>query len=112
MFHDVGDVVTLWVVFRDQTGAQADPDNVTLTVRDPHGGVTQVTNVAAAAEDEEAAEEATNQTLDGVVGVYRADLELDLSGRWRYKWEGTGAVDEVEASRLYVRRDMVGTAES
>lgn len=110
--HDVGDVVTLWAVFRDEAGVQADPSTVTLTVREPQGDVVDVPAVAAEAEDEEAAEAATGQTLTDVTGVYRAELEITQGGRYRYKWEGTGTVDEVEASSFYVRRDLVGSVES
>ena len=44
-------------------------------------------------------------------GVYKADVELDQSGRWRYAWQGEGEVWAMEQSWLYVRQDLVGEPE-
>jgi hypothetical protein len=108
LIADIGDLVTLWQVFRDGTGAQADPDTVTLTVRKPDGTVYEETSTAAEAEDEAAAEEATGATLSGVDGVYKAEIDVDQSGTWRLRWDGTGAVQESATDSFYVRPDMVG----
>lgn len=110
--HDIGDVVTLWAVFRDEDGAQTDPTTVTLSVRDPQGNVTDAGADAAEAGDEEAAEAATGETLTGVTGVYRADLPVTLGGRWRYRWDATGDIAESETGSFYARRDLVGEIES
>ena len=104
---DVGDVLTLWAAFRDQTGAQAAPTAVVLTVRKPDGTSSVVANSAASAPDETLAETATGQMLSGVTGVYKATLTIDQAGTWRYRWAGTGAVAEMEQGVFMVRRDRV-----
>jgi hypothetical protein len=110
--HDIGDEITLWAVFRDEEGAQAAPTTVTLAVRDPDGDYEVITHEAAAAEDEEAAEAATGETLTGVTGVYKATLAIDQAGIWVYRWVGEGTVAEVEPSVFYVRPDPIGVISS
>jgi hypothetical protein len=84
---------------------------VTLTVRKPDGTVEEVEIEEAAVDDEALAEAATGETLTGVTGVYRADIDLDMSGTWRYRWDGVGALQESGSGRFRVQPDLVGQAE-
>ena len=108
--HDIGDVVSLWSVFRNELGVQTAPTAVTLTVRRPTGAVALVTNRAAEAGEETLAEAATGQTLSGVTGVYRGDVDIDVAGLWWYRWQGTGTVVEAEEGSFGVRRRRVPAA--
>lgn len=106
--HDIGDLVTLWAVFRNEAGTQTAPTTVTLTIRKPDGTVEEATVVAVEAGEETQAEAATGETLSGVTGVYKAEIGVTQSGTWRGRWDGDGAVQEVGEVRFYVRPDMVG----
>lgn len=109
--HDIGDVVTLWAIFRNSAGAQT-ATTATLMVRTPDGEETEATVAPAQASDEAAAEAATGETLSGVTGVYKATIDIDQSGRWEYRWEGSGAVTEATEGQFRVRRQHVGGAGS
>lgn len=65
-----GDTITLQATFRDIAGDLVDPSTVTLTVEDPDGNQT------------------TPSTTNPSVGVYEAQVDLDLAGWWSYRWEG------------------------
>jgi hypothetical protein len=101
--HDVGDLVRVWAVFRDMSGAQAAPDTVTLVARAPDGTEATVANTPAAAEDEAAAEAATGEALSGVTGVYRGDIAVDQAGAWWYRWQGIGTVSKAGESSFRVK---------
>jgi hypothetical protein len=106
--HDVGDVIRLWAVFRDAAGAQVAPTTVELTVRTPAGAVSTATVTPAEVADETLAEAATGETLSGVTGVYRSDVAITQSGRWWYRWAGSGSLVEAEEGRFDVRQRRVG----
>ena len=101
--HDVGDLVVLWVAFHDADGAQAEPTDVTFAVRLPDGTVEAQEPVAAVEAELPAASEAVGATLAEVTGVYRVSLEVDQMGPHWYRWEATGAVDEVVEDSFNVR---------
>lgn len=65
----VGATVTLQATFRDINGDLVDPV-VTLTIRDPLGAVT------------------TPVPTNPSTGVFQHELDLDLAGVWRWRWEG------------------------
>lgn len=101
--HDVGDLVALWIAFRDADGVQADPTTVALTLRLPDGTVEEVEPVPATEDDLTAASAAVGVTLTEVTGVYGASFEVDQMGPHWYRWEGTGIVQEVEEAMFNVR---------
>ena len=105
--HDIGDVVSVWAVFRDEAGTQAAPTAVVLTVRKPNGVVGTNSNTGATGGEETLAEAATGETLSGVTGVYRGDIDVDVAGKWWYRWQGTGAIVEAEEGFFMVRRRRV-----
>lgn len=75
----VGELFPLIGTFRDADGMLADPDDVTLTLRPPDGS--------------EARE--LIPTSDET-GIWTAEADVDVPGRWTLRWEGTGAVADVE----------------
>ena len=114
--YDQGDVITLWAVFRDEAGVQTAPTTATFMVLRPGATASQsYPDVPAVAADETRAEVATGETLSGVTGVRKVDLELDTSGLWRYEWLSTGSVAQRQPGWLEVRRrhlsDPPGTVE-
>lgn len=68
----IGQTVTLQATFRDAAGALVDPV-VTLTVEDPNGAVT------------------TPATTNPSVGVFQADVTLDVAGYWSYRFSGVAS---------------------
>jgi hypothetical protein len=105
--HDVGDLVTIWAVFRDAYGAQANPTTIALTVQAPGAEAADVSAVQAIEAELPIAETATGETLTDETGVYKGEVEVDTSGLWRYRWEGTGAVTEAGEGSFLVRRQRV-----
>jgi hypothetical protein len=86
---DVGDAPTIYIDFVDNAGTPANPTSVTLRVRRPDGTVDVL------------------PTTPTAVGHYEAVVPLDAHGTWRYRWEGTGAVQAAEEGELLVRRSRV-----
>jgi hypothetical protein len=86
--YDVGDRVRVVGTFKDIAGMTADPTAVTIKIRKPSGTVVQLTGAEIDQED---------------VGVFYADVNLDQSGTWWYRFEGTGQVQAAEEHALNVR---------
>ena len=83
--YEPGTKVRLSVVF-SSAGAETDPTTVTLKVRTPAGVVTSYTWAGA-------------QVTKDAVGRFHMDLSVTASGRYYYRWIGTGTVEtSVEAS--------------
>lgn len=93
--YDKGDKIRLTVTFKNLAEVVTDPTNVYLRVRTPSG--TQSTH---------------QYGVDGNVvktstGIYYYDLQISESGTYRYKWEGTGALQVSEEGRLSVRKSLI-----
>lgn len=73
MIYVEGQSVWPQVTFRDLDGELGNPATVILTVEDPLGAIT------------------TPAPSNISVGVYRAEVVLDVEGWWTYRWEGTNA---------------------
>ena len=73
-------------------GVATDPTTVTASVRKPDGTTTNYTVMAG-------------QIVKDSVGNYHLDITTDLSGRWAYKFAGTGSVVDVEQGVFYVIPD-------
>lgn len=86
---DIGDRLTLTASFRDADGELADPSEVTLDVLSPDGTVTRIDVDSAS------------------TGVWTGTVDPDTSGRWVYRWVGTGAVVAAEEGSFSVRRRRV-----
>lgn len=71
---DVGDTVRLTVAFRNLDGALADPTSVTAKVQDPAAAVTTPTPTKLS------------------TGIYYTDIDINASGTWYARMNGTGTV--------------------
>ena len=90
--YDVGDAVALWGHFATAQGVPADPTTVTLTVRAPDASETTYTGA---------------QLTHASVGAYSAVLVVSQAGLYRYRWAGTGAVQEASEGSFSVRSQTV-----
>jgi uncharacterized protein YfaS (alpha-2-macroglobulin family) len=86
--YDRGDRVRTFAVFRDHDGELADPTEVTLRVRTPSGEIEIIGD---------------DDITQDSVGNYHHDIDIDESGAWFYRWEGTGALVAAGESILRVR---------
>jgi hypothetical protein len=86
--YDVGDKVRLSITVRDYAAALADP-TLTCTARKPDGTTTSLTPVQSS------------------TGNWYADVTVDQSGHWFYRWTATGAVVAAEEGQFYVRERKV-----
>ena len=90
--YDEGQEVRIAVTFTKE-GVAADPDTVTLKVKDPSGNTDQYDYPAHTTRKQE--------------GMYYYDLTLDEGGTWYYEWEGDGTCDAVDGEMLYVNASNV-----
>lgn len=92
---DRGDVALLDVEFKDKDANYSDPTTVRLKTRDPSGTITTYTYPT----DIEIVKTST--------GIYYAQITLDESGKWHYRWEGSGGAGAgVAAGEIYVKKDV------
>lgn len=72
--HDIGDAVTLTTETRDVDGNLVDPGGIVVAVTDPSGTAVS-----------------PDPTVSPVsTGIHRAEVTVDVAGRWRYVWTSTG----------------------
>ncbi len=89
MTCDIGDVVELEATFTDpKTGDMIDPDEVVCTVLAP-GGIS------------------SSPEVSGSKGVYTAEVEPELSGKWRFAFDGTGENQASAEGEFHVRKQEV-----
>lgn len=89
---DRGSMARFGVVFRDITAAPADPSVVTFSLLAPDLTVTTYTYLATA------------DIVKVSTGVYFLDFVLPASGRWSYRWQGTGTIAAVFEGSMYVEQ--------
>ena len=75
--YDIGDQVQLAAAFTDENGDPADPTEVTFRIRKPDGTTTAYVYGVDAT------------VVQTSVGNYTCTVDIDQSGTWRYRWEGT-----------------------
>ena len=78
--------------FYDQNELLADPDTVTIKIMPPSGTLTQEDFLLSPSGVEKIA-----------VGVYRRITVFNEIGDWRWQWEGTGTVQDVEPGQCVVQ---------
>lgn len=79
--YDIGDQARMSGAFTTvSSGAAADPTAITVIYRKPNGVETTLVYGTDAA------------VIKDSTGNYHADVTIDMSGRWYYRFEGTGAV--------------------
>lgn len=87
---DKGDQVRVSVTFTTTNGGtKVTPTTVTLKIKDPDEIVTQFTHPFGVNNDE--------------VGVYYRDFQVTKSGRYYYRWEGSGGNPSATESYFVVR---------
>lgn len=88
--YQLNDIAKLSATFT-VSGVDTDPTTVTVTVRDPTGTVTTYTT--------------SNGVTKDATGQYHLNLTVGVSGRWAYKWSGTGTAVDNEQGVFYVIPD-------
>jgi len=83
-FYDKGDQIRFSATFKNLSGATADPTTIVFKAKKPAGTITTYTFGAGA------------EIVKDGTGVYHIDLDIDASGDWSGRWEGTGAVKVAE----------------
>lgn len=85
----VGSTIRAEGRFYTLSGVLTNPSTVTLKFQKPDGTIT---------------DPAINSgwVVGTPAGVFQYDYEVDQHGKWRYEWEGTGAVDVVIIGRFDV----------
>jgi hypothetical protein len=74
--YDLGDTVRVAVEFIDvSTGADVDPGQVRVKIKDPQGTVSTFTHPTA-------------EIIRDATGRYRTDVFLSKVGPWLIRWEG------------------------
>ena len=106
--YDVGDEAHLYVVFRDETGAQAEPSLVELRIVKPGGLVLAGLVEAAEEADLDLAGAFLGEELSSATGVYKTTVQVDSSGVWCYVWLASGDVVAATPGWFDVRRERVG----
>lgn len=86
---DVGDMVLLTGTFTDLNEIPADPNTVTLKVRDPQGNITEYAEVDMAHPE---------------TGTWSYELLLTRGGEWTYRFAGTGGLVAAGEKTILVRR--------
>lgn len=86
--YDIGDRVSLSAAFTDEDGTPVIPSGVICEVQPPSGST-------------------QNLAVSGTAGTYTAELEPDESGRWWYRFAGTGTYTAAEEGHFYIRRRRV-----
>lgn len=92
--YDIGDRVRCTGTFVNQAGEPADPTTITAKVLDPLGN------------------EATFSGVDVIresLGVFYVDIDVDLTGLWAYRFQGTGAMVTADEEVFYVERSAFDT---
>jgi hypothetical protein len=76
--YDAGDIVRVTASFTNSAGAAVDPSSLQLQYQPP----TNVTTALAYGD---------GNVIKSSSGLYYADLAVNSSGTWKYRWNGTGS---------------------
>lgn len=90
--HDIGDIVQVKAIFRNQAGDLTDPTTIRLKIRRPDKTTSTYTYLT----DPEVQRES--------LGVFISNLDIDQAGVWVYRWEGEGPVKAAEEHAFDIRR--------
>jgi hypothetical protein len=75
--YQIDTLIQVSTTFTDLTGALADPTSIFCYVVDPNGVTTEYSGGQITRDSE---------------GIYHVQITPSVSGYWRYKWQGTGAL--------------------
>ena len=89
--YDIGDTVRFTAAFTNAADAADDPSTVTLKIREPDSTETSYVYLTDA------------EVVRDSEGNFHADLVVDASGSWYWRWVGTGDVATATAGSIVVR---------
>ncbi len=92
--YDKGDKIRISATFQDANGTDMDPTTITVKHKKPDGTV--ITWVYGT----------DTEVVKDAVGKYHADITLDQSGTWLYRFEGTGSVVAAGEEVFHVRKSL------
>lgn len=90
-----GEAARLSLAIADLSGNAADPGTLVLKIKTPSGSVTPYTFGSDA------------ELVRDSLGNYHADIPLDASGQWAYRWELTTPNAGAAEGVLHVRKSYV-----
>lgn len=82
--------VRLTATFKNSSGTVTDPTTIKVKYKTPAGVETTKTYVTDA------------EVVRSSTGIYYIDLTLTQTGRWHYRWEGTGTIIATSEASLDV----------
>lgn len=88
--YDIGDLVRVSGAFT-VSDVDTDPTTVTVLYRDPSGNLTTLVY----GEDASVVKDATGQ--------YHLDISPDETGKWWFRWVGTGDAQAAEEDYFYIK---------
>jgi hypothetical protein len=89
--YDIGDLVRLSASFTDSDLVSRDPTAVTVRVKTPSGVATAYVYGIDAS------------VVKDSTGHYHIDVSVTETGIYRWRWEGTGAIQAAEEASITVR---------
>lgn len=92
--YNIGNDVVLSIVVFDENGDDADPDTLTLGIKEPDGILTSF-------------EYGASDIVRDSLGHFHYDLAITKAGLWRYGWHATGTPNLYQESAVDVRRKLV-----
>lgn len=95
--YDVGDLIRVTATFTDSDGTAADPTAVTVYYKDPGGNISELVYGT----DTDVVQDST--------GVYHCDIDIDESGKWFYRFKGTGTVQAADEYWFTIDRLNIST---
>lgn len=95
--YDVGDLVRVTGTFTDSDGTAVDPTTVTVYHKDPSGNITEWVYLT------------DTDVVQDTNGTYYADIDIDESGRWYYRFKGTGSGQAAGETYFQVRTLYIST---
>lgn len=88
--YTVGDLVRVTANFTGIDGTATSPTSVIFKVRNP--ALTIVTYVYGTGTD----------VVLSTTGEFYSDISLSTAGEWRYRWEGSGAIQAADEGPIFV----------
>ena len=89
--YDVGDLVKVTGTFTDSDGNAVDPTALTVYYKDPSGNISELVYLT------------DTDVVKASTGVYTANV--DVSGRWYYRFKGTGSA-QAAGETFFMARDL------
>lgn len=95
--YSVGTLVRVTGTFTDTDGTAQDPTALTVYYKDPSANITELVYLT----DTDVVKDAT--------GIYHVDIDIDESGKWFYRFKGTGSAQAADEYWFTVERLNIST---